>query len=576
MNLFDKLAGVFGKGTVMREKDSPAPSPQPVQADKAAQTAGDTWILPEKHREQLATLFETLVNPVNIHIFTQPGQNDQVNEFATAFCRDLSRISDKIVLHHALLDSEEAKKQGADFSPTLLLEPERYAIRYVGAPLAEEGRSFLEAVLMISRRDSGLAKESRELLSALNTRRLIKVFVSPTCPYCPSQVINAFKTAVERPGLIEAWCVDISQARQLADLHGVSSVPHTVINDQLTLMGLEPEQRFVAELATLRDAQSLIAALRRAPGERIEADLVILGSGPAGLTAGIYAGRAGLKTLVLEKNALGGQVSLTPVVENYPGYAQIAGVALMDITAAQARQYCEIVYEEPSAFETGPEGLTVKTATLEIRTKALLIATGATWKKIGVPGEIEFFGHGVNYCATCDGYLYKGRKVAVVGGGNTALTDALYLKNLGVDVTVIHRRDRFKAEQYLQDSVKRESIPLVMESQVEAIVGDKAVRGVRVKDAKTEEIREIAVDGVFVAIGETANTEPAIALGCELTKEGDIKVDERMRTSVPKVYAAGDVTGGGGARQIITAVGQGGLAAMKIFEDLSREKINTQ
>ena len=555
----------------MSEKDSPAPSPQENPEAAPVQPAADAWILPESHREQLANVFKTLVNPVNIHIFTRPGQNDEVNAFVTAFCRDLARLSDKIVPQHALLDSEEAKKRGVDFSPTLLLEPERYAIRYVGAPLAEEGRSFLETLLMISRRDSGLAKESRELLSVLATRRLIKVFVSPTCPYCPSQVINAFKTAVERPDLVEAWCVDIAQDRELAELHGVSSVPHTLINDQLTLMGLEPEQRFVAELATLKDAQTLMATLHRQPGESREVDLVILGAGPAGLTAGIYAGRAGLKTVVLEKSALGGQVSLTPVVENYPGFAKIAGVALMDITAAQARQYCEILYDEPSAYEAGAQGVTVKTSGLEFTAKALLIATGATWKKLEVPGEIEFFGHGVNYCATCDGYLYKGRKVAVVGGGNTALTDALYLKNLGVDVTVIHRRDRFRAEQYLQDSVTRENIPRVMQAQVEAILGETAVRAVRLKDTATGESREIALDGVFVAIGETANTEPALALGCALTQSGDIQVDARMRTNVPRVYAAGDVTGGGGTRQIVTAVGQGAVAAMAIFEDLARE-----
>jgi len=572
MNLFTKLAGLFGKGSIMSDKDSPALSPeQSNQAQQPAKPAGDVWILPEKHREELAKIFETLVNPVNIHIFTQPGQNDQVNVFVTAFCNDLARLSGKIVLHFETLDGEAARKHGLDFSPSLLLEPERYAIRYVGAPLAEEGRSFLETVLMISKRDSGLTKESRDLLSALDTKRRIKVFVSPTCPYCPNQVLNAFRAAIERPDLVEAWCVDISQARHLAELQGVSSVPHTVFNDQLTVLGLEPEQRFVAELATLKDAQSLIAALRRTPGERIEADLAILGAGPAGLTAGIYAGRAGLSTVVLEKSALGGQVSLTPVVENYPGYARVAGVALMEITAAQARQYCEIINEEAASIEAGADALAIKTATLDIRAKALLIATGATWKKIGVPGEIEFFGHGVNYCATCDGSLYKGRKVAVVGGGNTALTDALYLKNLGVDVTVIHRRDRFTAEQYLQDSVKRENIPVVMESQVEAIVGEKAVRAVRVKDASGAS-REIAVDGVFVAVGETANTEPAVALGCELTKEGDIKVDERMRTTVPRVYAAGDVTGGGGTRQIVTAVGQGAVAAMTIFEDSARDK----
>jgi thioredoxin reductase (NADPH) len=567
MNILSKLAAHFGKGNPMNDDSQPTDQSAPSGAQPDA-----GWLLPEKHREQLAKLFAGLVNPVNIHLFTRPGQNDQVNDFATAFCRDLARVSDKIVVHPASLDSEEAKKWEANFSPTLLLEPEHYAIRYVGAPLAEEGRSFVETLLMISGRDSGLSKDSRTLLSALDGPRQVKVFVSPTCPYCPSQVVNAFKAAVERPDLVSAWCVDIAQERSMAELYGVGSVPHTVVNEGLTLLGLEPEQRFVAELVTLKDAQSLVASMNRKPGEPLLADLLILGAGPAGLTAGIYAGRAGLSTVVLEKNALGGQVALTPVVENYPGFAKIAGVALMEITAAQARQYCEIMYDAPQSYELSVEGVTVKTAGSEIRAKALLIATGATWKKLGVPGETEFFGHGVNYCATCDGYLYKGRKAAVIGGGNTALTDALYLKNLGVEVVIIHRRDTFRAEQYLQDSVAREKIELVLGVQVEAIVGDKAVTAVRVKDAKTGASRDIPVDGAFVAIGETANTEPAVALGCELTEHGNIKVDAGMRTTAPKVYAAGDVTGGGGARQIVTAVGQGAVAAMTVFEDLSRDK----
>jgi len=236
--------------------------------------------------------------------------------------------------------------------------------------------------------------------------------------------------------------------------------------------------------------------------------------------------------------------------------------------AAQARQYCEVIQEAPLGVESAPGGFKAVTANLTVKARALLITTGATWKKLGVPGEDQYFGRGVNYCATCDGYLYKGKKALVVGGGNTALTDALFLKKLGVDVTLLHRRGEFRAEKHLRDSVSREGIPLIMDSEVEAILGDVKAKAARIRNNRTGETSEVATDGVFVAIGETPNSEVAAKLGCELTPEGNIVVDGRMRTSVPGVYAAGDVTGG--VRQIVTAVGQGGSAALAVFEDLSK------
>ena len=546
---------------------SPSDKKASDMSDKANQYQ---WYLPEKSREQLQNLFKELIHPVNLHLFTLAGTNDLFNEFLLRFTADLAHVSDKIRIHLHRVGDDQAREWKVTHSPTVLVEPERYHLRFVGAPMGEEGRSFLEALLLVSKRESGLSEQSKMLLAELSEERVAKVFVSPTCPYCPAQAVNAFRCAVERPDKVHAWCVEISQMPDLAERYGVGSVPHTVINEKLSVLGLEPEVRFVGELITLKDAQTLSAAPRHKPGETADIDCLILGAGPAGLTAGIYAGRAGLKTIILERDAIGGQVALTPVVENYPGFTNIAGITLMEVMAAQARQYCEIIQEEPQRVSAGPGGVSAETSTLKIQAKALLIATGAKWKKLDVPGEAEYFGHGVNYCATCDGYLYKGRKVLVVGGGNTALTDALYLKNLGVDVAIIHRRGEFRAERYLMDSVTRESIPLHLNCMVEAILGDVKVNAVKVKDLASGETKELKTDGVFVAIGETPNSEVAARLGCQLTPEGNVEVDARMHTNVPRVYAAGDVTGG--VRQIITAVGQGGTAALVIFEDMEKEK----
>ncbi|WP_243359386.1 FAD-dependent oxidoreductase [Fundidesulfovibrio terrae] len=525
------------------------------------------WYLPEKSREQLRELFKELVHPVNLHLFTLKGTNDLFNEFLSRFVDDLAFLEPRIKVHRHTVGDDASRSHKVTYSPTVLVEPERYHIRFVGAPMGEEGRSFLEALLLTSKRASGLSDESKSVLETLEEEREVKVFVSPTCPYCPAQAVNAFRAAVERPDKVRAWCVEIGQMHELADRYGVGSVPQTNFNEKLNILGLEPELRFVGELVLLKDMQAMLEAPRHKPGETVEVDCLILGAGPAGLTAGIYAGRAGLKTIILEKATIGGQVALTPVVENYPGFANIPGITLMEVMAAQARQYCEIIQEEPVSLSATKDAIEARTASLAVKAKALLITTGATWKKLDAPGEAEYFGHGVNYCATCDGYLYKGRTVLVVGGGNTALTDALYLKNLGVDVSIVHRRGEFRAERYLSDTVGREKIPTYMNSVVEAILGDVKVNAVALRDTVTGGTKKVKTDGVFVAIGETPNSEPAARLGCRLTEEGNIVVDSRMRTNVPRVYAAGDVTGG--VRQIITAVGQGGTAALSIFEDLA-------
>ena len=457
-----------------------------------------------------------------------------------------------------------------DRSPTILIQPDRYRIRYVGAPAGEEGRSFIETLLAVSTGQSGLQPASRQALAALAEPRRVRVFVSPSCPYCPMQVLHAFRAALERPDLIRAECVEIVENPDLADRYAVGSVPHTVFDERLSVLGLEPEARFLAELISLESAEDRPdrggPAAGRAGEPPEDTDVVIVGGGPAGLTAGIYAVRAGLKALVLERRNAGGQAALTPVVENYPGLLSIGGASLAEMLLRHARQYVAVrENEEVLEIKVGKR-VEVLTARRSYRCRAVILAAGADWKRLGAPGETELRGHGVSYCAACDGYLYKDKTAVVVGGGNTALTDALHLRGLGCQVSVIHRRDRLRAEQHLQDAAARAGVTLVLDSVVREIIGRDKVEGVRVQDARTGRERVLGCQAVFVAIGERPNSGLARDLGLKLRPDGSIWTNDRLETSLPRVYAAGDVSSR--TRQIVTAVSQGAEAAIHVFEDL--------
>ncbi|WP_300164091.1 FAD-dependent oxidoreductase [Solidesulfovibrio sp.] len=531
-------------------------------------------LIPEDNLEELTNFFEPMQEPVELVVFTDPKRNAPYNTFMESLCRELAEITPKIMTHFETLESDAAKLHGVDFSPTLLLAPDRYKIRYLGAPLGEEARTLIETIMRLSVGKSGLGQISRQLLAELEEKRDVKVFVSPSCPYCPGQVSHAFHCAIERPDLVSAACVDISQHTELADKFHVGSVPHTFVNDEFSMLGLVPEERFVVELVTLKSAEDLMARQHEAGLDMgggldvKEVDVVVAGAGPAGLTAAMYAVRSGLSAVVLEKNVIGGQVALTPVVENYPGFSNVPGKQLMEMIAAQARSYAEV--HEGEGIEEVKLGKHVEVYTDKTVyvARALILATGAAWKKLGVPGEDRYFGFGVSYCSTCDGYLYREKKAVVVGGGNTALTDALHLKNLGVDVTVIHRRGQFRAEKHLVDAVTKEGVATILNAVVTEIVGeDNKVTGVKVQDVADGTERLVGTDAVFVAIGFIPNTEIAEELGLALDTDGFIKTDRAKRTSIPRIYAAGDVTGG--ARQIVTAVGDGSTAALSAFEDLA-------
>ena len=296
-------------------------------------------------------------------------------------------------------------------------------------------------------------------------------------------------------------------------------------------------------------------------------DVLIIGAGPAGFTAAIYAKRFGLDTLIISKD-LGGNMALTDLIENYPGFPEgISGSELTNRMHEQVKNLgVDVVFDEVEridptecAYYEGPCKFAVRTKNgKEYKAKTIIIAVGAAPRKLHVPGEDEFIGKGVSYCATCDGPLFKGKKVIVVGGGNTALQEALYLKSIGVDVTLVHRREKFRADKILQDRFRESGIPTVLNSVVTEIKGDGKVEAVRLKNRITGEETEMKVDGVFIFIGYEPKTDFVKHLG--ITDEyGYIPVDMYMRTKVKGIFAAGDITNV--FKQIAVAVGQGAIAA---------------
>ena len=515
------------------------------------------------------TFFKELKDDVVLEVYTREGVNDKFNEAAVALINALTGLSTKLKVSFHKVGDELSVKRNVHRSPTVLIGPDKYRLRYTGAPLGEEGRSFLIAILMASTGKGIMAATTAEKIGGLREKRDIQVFVSPTCPYCPQQVLSAFSAAIIKPDLVSAEVIEIYENQDLAESLGSLSVPQTLINGVFTGMGLQPEEFFAESLLTLKEPEYISEQLSAEP---IEKDLVIVGAGPAGLTAAIYAVRAGLTAVVIEREVIGGQIAITPVVENYPGYMRIGGKSLVDLISQQAVQYADIHVGEHAkeiAQDNQNGKFHVKTNRAVYIAKGIIIATGVGNKALGAAGERRLYGRGVSYCATCDGYFFKdGRKVIVVGGGNTAVTDALYLHNLGAKVTVVHWRDALRCEAKLQESLKESGIPVLWNSEVKEIVGDKMVKSVKIENNETHAVTEMQADGVFVAIGYVPNNEIAKALGIELGNEGYIKVDlTTMRTSIPRVYAGGDITGG--LKQIVVAVGQGSIAAMSAFEDIS-------
>ncbi|UCH51717.1 MAG: thioredoxin-disulfide reductase [Chloroflexota bacterium] len=297
-------------------------------------------------------------------------------------------------------------------------------------------------------------------------------------------------------------------------------------------------------------------------------EVIIIGGGPAGLTAGLYASRAGLKTLLIERGIFGGQIVNASQVDNYPGFPEgISGFDLASLMHQQATKYgLETTNADVTAVKSG-NAYDIVTSEGNFEAQAVIIAAGSEYRKLGVPGEEKLVGRGVSYCATCDGFLFQNMDVAVIGGGDTAITDALELSQHASKVYIIHRRDQLRAGQFLQQqALAQPKVKPVWNSVVDEITGDNKVSGLKLRNVKTSETTNLQVAGVFVAIGNVPNSK-CFADMVELDETGLIKTNESMATSAPGIFAAGDIRKNS-PRQVSSAVGDGATAALSVFKYL--------
>ncbi len=301
-------------------------------------------------------------------------------------------------------------------------------------------------------------------------------------------------------------------------------------------------------------------------------DVLIIGGGGAGLTAAIYASRANLATLLLEKLTPGGQIALTDVVENYPGFPKgITGPEISQFMEEQAKRYgTEVVYQEVQSVAKENGTFKIQCASEQYQAKAVILASGASFRMLNIPKEKELTGKGVSYCATCDGAFFKQKEIVVVGGGDSALQEGLFLTRFATKVSVVHRRDKLRASPILQDRAKNhQKIQFIWDTVLEKITGEKKVEGVVLKNVKTNQAQDFKTDGVFIFIGHDPNSSFLKGF-VELDEKGYVKTNGSTATSVPGVFAAGEIRAGA-VKQLVSACGEGceaALAAQEYIEHL--------
>ena len=298
---------------------------------------------------------------------------------------------------------------------------------------------------------------------------------------------------------------------------------------------------------------------------------MIIGAGPAGYSAAIYAVRSGIKTILLEKGFGGGLAALSPNIENYAGFESISGIDLTEKMKAHASKYTDIHFnEEVKKIKKIKDIFTVETIKYTYNAKAIILCLGTDYRKLNAPGEKELTGKGVSYCATCDGFFFKDKKVAVIGGGNSALIEAIFLKQIGCkEVYLIHRRDQLRAEKSYEDEAIEKGVKIIYNTHVKAIYGGKKVDYLELHDVNNQKKSKLPVDGVFISIGEEPQNALAKDIGVKLDEKGFIIVDRQQKTNIKGVYAAGDITGG--LRQVITACAEGAIAALSSTEAVGKK-----
>lgn len=541
-------------------------------------------LISKEVREQAREHLSGLEQPVRIVHFTQKHACGACAE-QRELLEELAALSKKLSLevHELVADAELAQRFRVDKVPaTALLAGERdFGIRFYGLTSGYEFGSLLEAIEMIASGRSGLDRDVERLASRISVPTHLEILVTLSCPYCPSMVRLAHQLAFVNEH-VRADMIDAAEFPTLIERYHVQGVPRTVINERPAFEGammpapavmailkqVEPQAYEPLEAAR-REARGGRAARAASAGELYE--VIVVGTGPAGLSAALYAARKTRRVALIGTRA-GGQINDTATIENYLGMSQVGGSELAERFRRHVEAYAvaERCHAEVKAVRRGDAGFEVTTADGQtFRARTVIYAAGKEYRRLGVPGEERFIGNGIAFCATCDAPLFRGKKVAVVGGGNSALTAVRDLTAFASEIHLVHALDSFQADPMLVQELRRaKNVSVHLRTEVREFLGRDKLEALRVASKEHPPGYDLAVDGVFLEIGLAPNSAPVREL-LAVNEAGEIPVARDQATAVPGFFAAGDVTDER-EKQIIVAAGAGARAALSADRYLSQ------
>lgn len=546
--------------------------------DKERKTAG----LEELLRQHLP-------GPVRLLLFTSRQAPFAAEQ--RRLLEELVKLSDRLSLetHDLEADAELARRHGVDKAPcTVVLGGRGAGLRFYGLTGGHELSSLLEALLMAGSARSGLPPMLEEWVRRIDAPTHVEVFVTLTCPLCPKMVRLAHQMATVNDQ-VRAEMVEAAEFPEAARAHGLAGVPLVVVNGRHAFHGLLPPEEAVLEIMRIAVPgvfEELEAELRaKAGARRVQPpraehryDTIVVGAGPAALSAALYAARNGVDVLLVG-DRLGGQVADTATVENWLGAISVGGHDLAVLFRAHVEHYAlaEQLHVRVAAVERAGADFVVRLEDGKAyRGRSVVYCAGKQYRTLGVPGEARFLGRGIAFCATCDAPLFAGKRVLVVGGGNSAFTAARDLLPHAAEVHIANIAPDWQADAALREEVARHpKVRLHPATQVEEFLGKDALSGARIAPAGGGEAVELPVDGVFLEVGLTPNSGPVAAL-VPLNPRGEIVVDRDQSTAVPGFFAAGDVTDEP-EKQIVVAEGAGakaGLAAYRWLAATGRDPQN--
>lgn len=509
--------------------------------------------------DQVRSIFANLDAQYTIVSSCSP-ERSETSEM-TSFLNDFASTSSHIATNHL-----SASGDTLEFS--ILKDNEPTGIKFRGIPNGHEFTSLLLAILNADGKGKNLPDEMIcRRINALDGEIKLQTYVSLTCTNCPDIVQALNIMAITNPRISHEM-IDGALFQAEADAMKIQAVPTVYANGKMLHVG----RGSLGELLEKLESQVGTVVSDNSETDCHNYDVIVVGGGPAGASAAIYSARKGLKVAIVAEN-IGGQVKETVAIENLISVPHTTGAQLANSLHAHISDYPIDVFEnrriESAILKDSQKIINVVGGEMFVA-PAVIIATGAGWRKLGVEGETEYIGRGVAFCPHCDGPLYAGKHVAVIGGGNSGIEAAIDLAGICKKVTVLEFADTLRADQVLQEKARSLSnVEIFTSAQTTQVLGNgEKVTGLEVKDRVTEQTRRIDLDGVFVQIGLSANSTP-FASELETTQIGEIIIDAHCRTSVPGVYAAGDVSSVP-YKQIIVAMGEGAKAALSAFDDRVR------